>query len=336
MQYRTLGKTNLQVSEISFGAWAVGGPAKMGTLQTGWGETSDDQSAEAIKAALDAGVNFFDTADVYGNGHSEELLGKAVEGMRDKVIIASKVGNRTTDGKWTKDFSPQWINQSVDGSLRRLRTDYLDVYFMHTPRTDEQFQACMDAQDCLDRLKEAGKIRHYGISIGPVADGVKMIQAEFGEVIQVVYNILEREPEAELFPLAIERKIGIVARVPLASGFLSGKYTSESRFPDTDHRSQLMTPESIRETVASVDRLKDTAVCKTKPLVQTALQFVLAHPAVSTTIPGGKTKDQVRENALASDGVLLGEEELAQIRAAIPSTASGKTDQRLVDQFRGK
>lgn len=336
MQYRTLGKTGIRVSEIGFGAWAIGGPAKLGSLQIGWGTTSDAESMEAVRAALDAGVTFFDTADAYGAGHSEELLGKALQGVREKVVIASKVGNRSVDEQWTKDFSPAWITTSVEGSLGRLRTDYLDVYLLHTPRSDEQFQACLEAYDCLENLKQAGKIRHYGISIGPVADGVKMIRGGFGEVIQVVYNIFEREPEAELFPLAIEHEIGIVARVPLASGFLSGKYSADTRFPPNDHRAQLMSPEAIQETVAAVERLKGLPCSQRKPLAQVSLQFVISHPAVSTTIPGGKTPKQVRENASASDGVLLGEEELAEIRRAIPANVSGATDKRIAEQLRRK
>lgn len=321
MQYRTLGRTGLRVSEIGLGTWALGGPAKLGAMQIGWGHTSDAQSVASIRAALDAGITFFDTADVYGEGHSEAILGEALGDVeRQKVIIASKGGNRTIGGNWVKDFSPSWIAEAVDGSLKRLQTGCIDVYFLHTPRGDEQFQACLDCRDCLERLKEAGAIRHYGISVATAADGVRAIHSGFGDVIEVVYNILEREAEAELFPLAVQRNIGIVARVPLASGFLTGKFTSDTRFAADDHRAHSMTPDAIRETVARVDRLKGLAVCRGKALAQVALQFALSPNAVSVAIPGGKTANQVRENACASDGVLLSDGELASIRETVPSS----------------
>lgn len=334
MQYKTLGRTGLEVSEIGLGAWAIGGPAKLGNMQIGWGHTSDAQSLDSVKAALDVGISFFDTADAYGGGHSEELLGKALKGVRQKVIVASKGGNRTIEANWVKDFSPAWIPEAVDASLQRLRIDCIDVYFLHTPRSEEQFQAGLDCFDCLERLKEAGKIRHYGISVATVADGIRTVNSGFGDVIQVVYNILERAPEEELFPLALEHNIGIVARVPLASGFLTGKFTSDARFPADDHRSHTMPPEKIRETVAKVDRLKGLAVCKERTLAQVALQYVLSHQAVSVAIPGGKNETQVRENAKASDGVLLSGKELAQVREVVPSSASGTAEKKFADQFR--
>ena len=166
MQYRELGRTGLRVSEIGFGAWAIGGPARLGTVEIGWGEVDDAESLRTIQAALDAGITFFDTADVYGAGHSEELLGKALGGCRDQVVIASKVGNRTMpDGEWLKDFSSAWILEGIDGTLKRLRTDHIDLYQLHTAR--ELADYTDDVINALDRLVSAGKIRFYGVSVGP-------------------------------------------------------------------------------------------------------------------------------------------------------------------------
>jgi len=319
MDYRTLGRTGLKVSEVGFGAWAIGGPAKLGMREIGWGQTNDSESLRALKAAFDAGINFFDTADAYGNGHSEELLGKAFSSERDKIIITSKGGNRTINGEWVKDFSSQWIEKAVEGSLGRLRTDYIDVYLLHSPRSPEQFQQATQSFDLLDKLKDAGKIRSWGISILPVKDGLTMIETGRGEVIQVVYNILIREPERKLLPLATEHNIGIIARVPLASGFLTGKYTRDTHFPPDDHRSNSLSREWIEKAVAGIERLGFLTEDKDKTLAQAALQFVLSHPAVSVTIPGAKNPTQAVDNAGASDGLLLSQEELRRIRELVSS-----------------
>ena len=317
MNYRTLGRTGLEVSEVSFGAWAVGGPAKLGDIEIGWGEVDDATSMRAIERAYDLGVNFFDTADVYGAGHSEEVLGQAFAGRRDKVIIASKVGNRTlASGEWAKDFSKDWILQAIDESLSRLRTDYVDLYQLHTAQevddyTDDTFEA-------LEAIKSAGKIRFYGVSIGPYQQGPPVIRNTNADTIQVIYNILSRGPEEDLLPLAQERNVGIIARVPLASGFLTGKFTKDTAFPPNDHRARLYPPEKIEATVEAVGRLKFLTAGGRKTLAQAALQYCLAHPAVSCVIPGAKTPEQAADNAAASDGVLLSEEELARIRSLIP------------------
>jgi aryl-alcohol dehydrogenase-like predicted oxidoreductase len=324
MQYRTLGRTGLTVSETGFGAWAIGGPARLGDMEIGWGQTNDSRSLSALKAAFNAGVNFFDTADVYGDGHSEELIGKAFRSQRDKIIIASKGGNRTVNGKWIKDFSPKWVSKAVEASLSRLCTDYLDVYLLHTPRSPEHLQQAIESFDCLEKLKDAGKVRYYGISIAPLDDGLAMIRAGRGDVIEVVYNILNREAETELLPLAAEHNIGIIARVPLASGFLTGKFTKDTRFPPNDHRSHSLTPGWIEKTVAKIERLRFLTEGKKKTLAQAALQFVLSHPAVSVVIPGAKNTTQVLENVGASDGVLLSKEELKRIREVIPSEEVGR------------
>jgi aryl-alcohol dehydrogenase-like predicted oxidoreductase len=316
MQYRTLGRTGLRVSEVGFGAWAIGGPAKLGPVETGWGEVDDVRSLHAIDAAYDAGVTFFDTADVYGDGRSERLIGQALGSKRDRVVIGTKVGNRTTaDGKWVKDFSKVWILEGIEASLRRLRMEHVDLYQLHSATdtahyTDETFEA-------LERLKAQGKIRFYGISVGPCVHGPWVIRSTQADVIQVVYNMLEREPEQELLLLAKERNIGIIARVPLASGFLSGKFTSDTRFAANDHRALTYPPEKISAMVGRVGRLGFLTEGQGKTLAQAALQYCLSHPAVSAVIPGAKTPEQARANAAASDGTLLTGGEMARARAAL-------------------
>jgi aryl-alcohol dehydrogenase-like predicted oxidoreductase len=311
MQYRTLGRTGLRVSEVGFGAWAIGGPAKLGDVEIGWGEVDDAMSLWAIEAAYDTGVTFFDTADVYGAGRSEVLIGKALKSKRDRVVIATKVGNRTTaGGEWAKDFSKRWITEAIEASLTRLGMDYVDLYQLHSGTDTAQYRD--ETFEALNALKAAGKIRHYGISVGPCAHGPWVIRNTPAETIQVVYNMLEREPEAELLPLAQAQGIGIIARVPLASGFLSGKFTQETQFAPNDHRARTYPPEKIRRMVGQVAKLGFLTEGQSKTLAQAALQYCLAHPAVSAVIPGAKTPEQARANAAASDGVLLTSQEVAR------------------------
>ena len=321
MNYRTLGATDLRVSEVGFGCWAIGGPATLGKGRViGWGDVDDATSVRALHAALDLGVNFFDTADVYGWGRSEEVVGKAFAGRRDKVIIASKVGNRVdANDRWFKDFSPDWIPQAAEQSLKRLRTDYVDLYQLHSPPGD--FDYTDDVVAALDRLKEAGKIRFYGISL-PTDKfdrlGMSVVGRKSCAAFQVVHSILDRGPEEELFPACLEHNVGIIARVPLASGFLTGKFGPDTTFPPNDHRSQAFPPARIKRTLAAVERLRELIAGKKKTLAQLALQYCLSQPAVSVVIPGAKTPDQVCDNAAASDGVLLSEDELARIREIVP------------------
>jgi len=315
MHYRTLGRTGLRVSEVGFGAWAIGGPSKLGELEIGWGEVDDAMSLRAIDAAYDAGVTFFDTSDAYGAGRSETLLGKALKPKRDRVVIATKVGNRTVDGRWVKDFSNAWIPQALDASLARLGMDYVDLYQLHSPTDTADYRD--EAFEALETLKAQGKIRGYGVSVGPAAHGPWVIRNTRADTIQVVYNLLDREPEDELLPLAHAQGVGIIARVPLASGFLTGKFPADVTFPANDHRARTYPPEKARRLTGQVARLGFLAEGRPKTLAQAALQYCLSHPAVSAVIPGAKTPEQARANAAASDGVLLTTDELTRARTAL-------------------
>ena len=238
MQYRTLGRTGIRVSEIGFGAWAIGGSAEASGMPIGWGKSSDDDSLAAIRRARDLGVTFFDTADSYGFGRSESLLGIVLSRHRKDVVIATKVGVvRTSTGDLRKDFSKQHIYHAVDGSLKRLRSDYIDLYQMHNPTIDDLQRG--EIQEVMEQLQDAGKIRFWGVSISTVQEGLEIVRRGWGHTLQVLYNVLNQAPADELLPLAKERGFGVIARVPLASGLLTGKYREGARLRRGRHPPEL-------------------------------------------------------------------------------------------------
>jgi len=317
MRVRTLGKTGIKVSEVGFGAWAIGGPAELGGLAVGWGEADDWDSIRALEAAFDEGINFYDTADVYGMGHSEELLARVFGKRRAQVVIASKGGNLNDEaGRWQKIFTGTFLAQRVEDSLRRLRTDYIDLYQLHTPRTDEEFAQALTSAETMNRLVEQGKLRAYGLSIGPLEHGLRQIEHGFGATIQVIYNALERAPEAKLLPAAKQANYGIIPRVPLASGFLTGKYTRDTQFDARDHRSR-MTAEQKKDWTEKANRLKPIAKELGITLAQLALQYILANDAVSVVIPGARNADQARQNAAVGKLPPLSDAVVARIRKAV-------------------
>src|SRR5262249_9361130 len=223
MQYRELGRTGIRDGVIGFGAWAIGGATEASGAPLGWGKTSDDESLAAIRRARDLGVNFFDTADSYGFGRSESLLGIVLSRVRQDVVLATKVGVvRSSSGALRKDFSRQHIFHAVDGSLKRLRTDYIDLYQVHNP-TLEQLRR-EEIEEAMEMLQDAGKIRFWGVSISTPEEGLEIVQRGWAHSLQVLYNVLNQAPARELFPLAKDKGYGIIARVPLASGLLTGKF----------------------------------------------------------------------------------------------------------------
>jgi aryl-alcohol dehydrogenase-like predicted oxidoreductase len=291
-----LGKTNLRVSEIGFGGWAIGGRVDLFGVPVGWSGVDDAESIAAIRRALDLGINFFDTADTYGEGHSEELLGKCLEGT--DCVIATKVGNARTPRGPVKDFSEKHIRESVEGSLKRLRRNVIDVYQLHNPppdvlENDEVFEV-------LDRLKEEGKIRTSGVSITTVGEGMQLIPRRKMQCLQVLFNILNQEPAKELIPLAEVYDAGILARVPLASGLLAGKFSKDHKFPKDDVRSNYLTPKRLAEALEKVERLKELVKDIGYTLPQVALAFLLRYPPVSSVLAGAKNPKQVEENASAT------------------------------------
>ncbi|MEA2463455.1 MAG: hypothetical protein QOJ98_1202, partial [Acidobacteriota bacterium] len=296
MHYRKLGNTGITVSDIGFGGWAIGGPANADGTPYGWERTSDDESLAAIRRARELGVTFFDTSDSYGFGRSESLLGIVLSRKRDDVVIATKVGvARDAEGKLRKDFSRAHILHAVDGSLKRLRTDFIDLYQLHNPTLDDLQRE--DIQEAMDRLQEAGKIRFWGVSITTPEEGIEIINRGWGYTLQVLYNVLNQAAAATLFPLAKQKGYGIIARVPLASGLLSGKFRPDTTFPADDVRQNFLTPKRLEEVLPRVDEAKSIIGGTARTLTEGALRFVLANDSISTTIPGMRNIRQVEMNA---------------------------------------
>jgi len=303
MKYRTLGRTGLSVSEVGFGAWAIGGAS--------YGPTRDEDSLQALQAAWDHGVNFFDTADTYGHGHSEELIAKFLKGRRDKAVIASKVGWDFYHGGSKKNFDFDYIRFACAESLKRLQTDYIDLYQLHNP-TLEAIETG-DLFEVLDELKEAGKIRFYGVSVHVPREALAGIHSGRADTVQLIFNLIDQRPVAEVFPEAQAHNIGIIAREPLACGLLTGKYTRESVFPKDDHRNR-WDRERMAHDLKKFERFKSVLQAPRLSPVQLALEFVLSFESVSTVIPGAKTKEQVLENVGASEDPKLRIEEISILR----------------------
>ncbi len=315
MHYRKLGSTGMNVSDIGFGGWGIGGHADAAGTPVGWGRTSDDESLAAIRRARELGVNFFDTADSYGFGRSESLLGIVLSRHRQDVIIATKVGvTRDANGKLAKNFSREHISHAVDGSLKRLRTDYIDLYQLHNPTLDELRRD--DIHEAMDRLQEVGKIRFWGVSITTPEEGVEIIKRGWGYALQVLYNVLNQAPAEELFPLAKEKGYGVIARVPLASGLLTGKFRPDTVFPRDDVRQNFLTPKRLEEVIPRVDEAKSIIGGTARSLAEGALRFILANDAVSTVIPGAKNIRQVEMN-VSADEVRIPQEIVDKLRARL-------------------
>ncbi len=313
MNYRTLGRCGAKVSEIGFGAWAIGGPSQSAGIEFGWGEVPEEDAIAAIRRARELGVNFFDTADVYGKGRSEEILGKALAGDAGDTYVASKVGNMTRGGRLAKDFSRAHIERSCEASLRRLRREVLDLYQLHNPGVKEIRSG--DWPDTMERLREQGKIRWYGVSIFKPSEAMAAMERGRGHSLQLVYNALRQEMAEEVLPCAQEKNFGVIARVPLYYGLLAGKFRAETSFPANDHRSHTLPPEKMRELAPRAARFAGLAADagESSP-ARWALRFVLSHPAISTTIPGARNAGQAEQNALASDGTSLLPEQVEAAR----------------------
>ncbi len=303
MQYRPLGNTGIRVSEIGFGGWAIGGTADASGAPLGWGRTNDEESLVAIRRARDLGVTFFDTADSYGFGRSESLLGIVLSRFRNDVVLATKVGVvRTSEGALRKDFSKQHIFHAVDGSLKRLRTDYIDLYQAHNPTIADLQRE--EIQEAMERLQEIGKIRYWGVSVSTVEDGIEIVNRSWGHALQVLFNVLNQAPATDLFPIAKGKGYGIIARVPLASGLLTGKFRTTTTFAADDVRQNFLTPRRLEEVMPKVDEVRSIIGGSARSLTEGALRFVLGDDTVSTTIPGARNVRQVEMNVAAAEGRL--------------------------------
>ena len=334
MKYRELGRTGWKVSEISFGAWAIGGT---------WGPVEDKESLAALHAALDGGVNFFDTADVYGDGHSEQLLAKLKKERKETFYIATKAGRRLPQ-QTPEGYSRENLTAFIERSLKNLNTDTIDLLQLHCPPIQVLYMP--EVFGILDDLVKAGKLRYYGVSVEKVEEALKAIEFPGVQTIQLIFNIFRQRPAELLFPEAQRRKVGILARVPLASGMLSGKISRDRKFAKDDHRNFNRHGEAFDrgETFSGVDfetgmraveelkKLVPVAATPPSPktektnatrasqppgatLAQLALRWILEFPAVTCAIPGAKRPAQVAENIAASDLPSLSADAMKKIRA---------------------
>lgn len=295
MQYRKFGNTDLLVSEIGFGSWAIGGNAMVGNTPIGWGKADDAVSVKAIHAALDAGINFFDTADIYGLGHSEDLLGKEL--ANQDVIIATKVGNVARSEQFTVDYTKEYILSACHASLKRLRKKRIDYYQLHSARLQHlQNGECVEA---MQQLQEEGKIRYWGISLNtfhPQPEAEYFIQNKIGNGFQLVFNLINQKA-LELVKQAGENGYGVIARMPLQFGLLTGKFDEHATFSKDDHRHFRLTEEAL---IQSLQLLKEKVwpVAEKENISKTALalSFILGVQEISTVIPGIRTPEHVQQN----------------------------------------
>ena len=301
MKYRQLGETELNISEVGFGLWTV--------ATNWWGKIEEPEGINLLTKAFDLGINFFDTGDTYGLGYGEEILDKALHGQRHEIIIGTKFGydfyaNTSREGhkerpqKWT----PGFIKYACEQSLKRLNTDYIDLYQLHNPKMDAIEND--EIYDVLDELIKEGKIRHYGFAIGPdigwFEEGAASIEERHAQAMQIIYSILEQEPTRGWFPMAEKEKTGFITRVPHASGMLDGTYNKDTVFDPSDHRSHRK-QEWLDTTLKKVDQLGFLMENMDSTIAQIAIKFALSGPMVSSVLPNITNVPQLEEFAATSE-----------------------------------
>lgn len=309
MQYKPLGNSGIEVSVVGFGAWGIGGRTPGATS---YGETDDDMSLNALAEALDRGITFYDTANVYGDGHSEELIGTCFKGRRDRVVIATKAGILPSFKGY--DFSPAALRASVEGSLRRLQTDYVDVLQLHNVEPAIVLNQS-EISDLLGSLVREGKVRAYGFSTPSPQDAIALLAVPHIDCVQVNLNVLDwRGIDSGMFDAAKSRRIGIIARTPLAFGFLTGRFDKNAKFPSDDHRSKW--PQERIAAWIDAANLVFAAMdvdAGESARVAVALRFCLSFEAVVTVIPGMLSAEEVRINVAAAEGGPLNPTQLRMI-----------------------
>jgi aryl-alcohol dehydrogenase-like predicted oxidoreductase len=313
MRYRTLGRTAFNVSEVSFGAWAIGGS---------WGEVQDKDSLAALHKAVDCGVNFIDTADVYGMGRSERLVAQLRRERKEAIVVATKAGRRLPS-QTVEGYSRENLTGWIEDSLRNLATDCLDLVQLHCPPTALYYRP--EVFGYLDDLVTAGKIRHYGVSVERMEEALKAIEFPNVKAVQIIFNCFRLRPAELFFQQAKKKQIGILARVPLASGLLTGKFNKTSQFAKDDHRQFNRHGEAfdMGETFSGVDyEVALAAVEEIRKLVpagvsmtQFALRWILMFDAVTCAIPGGKTAEQIVDNCGAADLPPLSDDAMKHVAA---------------------
>lgn len=313
MEYRSLGRTGYKVSAVSFGAWAIGG---------GWGPVQESESLAALQRAVDLGVNFFDTADGYGNGKSERLLAQLRRERKEPIIIATKIGRKLRPHV-AEGYTKENLAGFVDACLQNLQTDALDLVQLHCPPWDVFYTP--EVFEAMDGMVKQGKIRHYGVSVEKVEQALKAIEYPGVETVQIIFNIFRQRPAELFFSEAKRRNVGVIVRLPLASGLLAGKMARATIFTPDDHRAYNRHGErfDMGETFSGVDyELGLQAVDELRALLpagasmaQFALRWILMHDAVSCAIPGGKRPAQVEDNVAAADLPPLSDATMAKVRA---------------------
>jgi aryl-alcohol dehydrogenase-like predicted oxidoreductase len=313
LEYRNLGETGMRVSEISLGTWAFG---------DGWGTVSEDDALSALNRAVDLGVNFLDTADVYGDGRSEKLIARLLKDRpNDEILVATKAGRRL-DPHAAEGYDYDNLSAFAERSLKNLGVEALDLLQLHCPPTEVYRQD--STFEALDRLQEAGKVRNYGVSVEQVEEARMALDYPGLATVQIIFNVFRQKPAEEFFPLAEERNVGILARVPLASGLLSGKMRADRVFSEDDHRNfnregqafdrgETFSGVNFETGLLAAEELKEL-VPEGHTLAQFALRWILMHPAVSCAIPGGKNPTQVEDNVAAANMAPLSEETMRRAR----------------------
>jgi len=296
MKKRKLGKTGWSISEIGYGGWGIG--------RTWWGATDDRESLAALRAAWDAGVNFYDTAYVYGDGHSEELMGRALKGK--KAVIATKIPPKNQG--WPADpatqareaFPPEWITACTERSLKKLDREVIDLTQFHV--WTDAWLADDGWKEAVSRLKASGKIRAFGVSINDHQpdSALKLVASGLVDTVQVIFNIFDQAPTEKLFPLCRKHKVGVIVRVPFDEGGLTGTLTKETRFEKGDFRAQYFRGDNLAKTVDRVENLKKFLGKDTRTVADLALKFTLSFDAVSTVIPGMRSARHVAANTKAA------------------------------------
>ena len=311
MNYRPLGSTGFSVSEVSLGAWQIG---------AGWGTVSDQDAIAVLHQSIDSGINFIDTADVYGDGRSERLIAQVLKERREPITVATKAGRRLNPHT-AAGYNRENLTAFVERSLRNLETEALDLVQLHCPPTDVYYRP--ETFLALDELKQAGKILHYGVSVERVEEAIKALEFPGVETVQIIFNLFRQRPREVFFPMAAARKVGILARLPLSSGLLSGKINRQTKFAADDHRNFNRHGEAFDrgETFSGIDF--DVALDAVEELrkivppglsmVHFALRWILDHPAVTCVIPGARNAAQAAENAKVSDLPALNAEQMAAV-----------------------
>ncbi|OGW89348.1 MAG: hypothetical protein A3A73_01115 [Omnitrophica bacterium RIFCSPLOWO2_01_FULL_50_24] len=317
MKKRKLGRTGLEVSELGFGAWAIGG--------TSYGPTDDRQSRRALAHAYDQGINFFDTADTYGHGHSEQLIGEAfrMSSKRSRIVIATKVGWDFYHGGSRKNFDSEYLVFACGESLKRLQMDYIDLYQLHNPtlaaiREGTVFKV-------LRQLKKEGKIRFWGVSIHSSEEGMAVIREGSSDTLQAVYHLIDQRHRSELMPACQKENVGLIVREPLHCGMLTGKYNAQSQFVKTDHRSG-WGEDQLELDFRKIDLIRTAFDEKKVSLKQAAIEFVLGEQAVSSVIPGMKTVAHVEDHLSAVRSPKLKADEINRIKSIFDQEKIFQTD----------